>query len=365
LNILFLSTIFKSSEISNRLAVSPAANKWQDSLINALSELTPQLKAYGHLPEPIWPKGQIFPKLDSKVNSLNRTCCLSYLNVPFLKGLTLKIAYKKFLKKHFQDSKSDFAIITYNPPSWLQDLLIKYTSSDKFTWVSIVADGDAPSKADGLVFLSYGYYKSHPMMVAKKMHLDGAPYQKLISVDAQNKAPRTVLMYSGTSSKWGGVGYLLEAYVKVCQHVEVELWISGAGDYSQFSKQYSHEPSIKFLGMLSEIELEDRYKQADIFINPRPELYDNDKNFPSKLFDYLSYGKPVISFKTSGLSPQYEDLLTFPVENSIDALANSIKEVVNWTDHDRQFYASKLTHYASTVTWDLQAKRFFEFVNSL
>ena len=163
----------------------------------------------------------------------------------------------------------------------------------------------------------------------------------------------------------GCVGYLLEAYVKVCQHVEVELWISGAGDYSQFTKQYSHVPSIKFLGMLSESELDDRYKQADIFVNPRPELYDNDKNFPSKLFDYLSYGKPVISFKTSGLSPQYEDLLIFPVENSVESLANSIKEVVNWTDHERQLYASKLAHYASTVTWDSQAKRFLEFVESL
>ena len=365
MNILFLSAIFEASEISNCLAVSPAANKWQSSLIDALREQTTQFKIYGHLPEPIWPKGQLFPKLNSKDIIFNQTCCLPYLNVPFLKGLTLKIAYKKCQKKFLHDLKSDIVFITYNPPSWLQDLLSKHALRAQFTWVSIVADGDAPSKADGLVFLSYGYYKAHPMMDAKKMHLDGALYQKLISVEVQKKSSKTVLMYSGTSSKWGGVGYLLEAYVKVCQHVEVELWISGAGDYSQFSKQYSHEPSIKFLGMLSEIELEDRYKQADIFINPRPELYDNDKNFPSKLFDYLSYGKPVISFKTSGLSPQYEDLLTFPVENSIDALANSIKEVVNWTDHDRQFYASKLTHYASTVTWDLQAKRFFEFVNSL
>jgi len=365
LNILFLSAVFESSEICDRLAVSPAANKWQSSLIDALSELTAQVKTYGHFPEPIWPKGQLLPKLNPKGITLNQTCCLPYLNVPFLKGLTLKIAYKKVLKKHFQDPKSDLAIITYNPPSWLQDLLIKYTSSEQFTWVSIVADGDAPSKADGLVFLSYGYYKSHPMMDAKKMHLDGALYKYLAPVDAQNKAPRTVLMYSGTSSKWGGVGYLLEAYLKVCQNVEVELWISGAGDYSQFSKQYSHVPSIKFLGMLSESELDDRYKQADIFVNPRPELYDNDKNFPSKLFDYLSYGKPVISFKTSGLSPQYKDLLIFPDQNSVESLAHSIKEVINWTDHERQFYASKLAHYASTVTWDLQAKRFLEFVESL
>ena len=169
------------------------------------------------------------------------------------------------------------------------------------------------------------------------MHLDGALYQGKVSVDLQKKGPRTVLMYSGTSSKWGGVGYLLQAYSKVCQNFDGELWVSGAGDYGQFSKQYSHEPSIKFFGMLSKSELEERYKQADIFINPRPELYDNDKNFPSKLFDYLSYGKPVISFKTSGLSHQYDDLLIFPTENSVEALANSIEQVMNWTDYEN-FY---------------------------
>jgi len=201
LNILFLSAVFESSEICDRLAVSPAANKWQSSLIDALSGLTTQVKTYGHLPEPIWPKGQLLPKLDSKGIILKPTCCLSYLNVPFLKGLSLKIAYKNFLKKHFQDSKSDEIIITYNPPGWLQDLLSKHVLRAQFTWVSIVADGDAPSKADGLVFLSYGYYKAHPMMDAKKMHLDGALYQKLISVEVQKKSSKTVLMYSGTSSK--------------------------------------------------------------------------------------------------------------------------------------------------------------------
>ncbi|MDA9133100.1 glycosyltransferase, partial [Alphaproteobacteria bacterium] len=340
MNILYLTPVFEASEILCRLAVSPAANKWQSSLVKALSELTPQVKTYGHLPEPFWPKGQLFPKLDSKGHSFNQMCLAPYVNVPLLRGLTLKIAYKMFLNSLLYDSKSDIVLVTYNPPGWLQDLLIKYTSSKQFSWVSIVADGGAPSKADGLVFLSYGYYKSYPIVDAKKMHLDGALYQNLVSGDVQKKGSRIVLMYSGTSSKWGGVSYLLEAYLKLCQKVDVELWISGAGDYSQFSKQYSHEPSIKFFGMLSESELEERYKQADIFINPRPELYDNDKNFPSKLFDYISYGKPVISFKTSGLSHQYDGLLIFPTENSVEALANSIEKVMNWTDSERQFYAS-------------------------
>jgi len=361
---LFLTPYFCEQEVLYRKAVSPAANKWLLHITTAVLKLE-KVEVLGHLPEPLWPKGEITPVCLIS-NKTEKTQSLYYLNAPFLKSVSLFLSYLVALTRLFIKFPSEeYYVITYNPSNAIQKLIRLFRLKRKLTWVSIVADGDAPSKADGLIFLSYGYYKAHPMMNAKKMHLDGALYKNLASVDTQMKASKTVLMYSGTSSKWGGVSYLLDAYLKACKNVELELWISGAGDYSQFSKQYSHEPSIKFLGMLSQSELEERYKQADIFVNPRPELYDNDKNFPSKLFDYLSYGKPVISFKTSGLSPQYDDLLIFPDQNSVKALANSIKEVINWTDHERQLYASKLDHYASTVTWDVQAKRFLQFVESL
>jgi glycosyltransferase involved in cell wall biosynthesis len=362
---IFLTSVFDGSQITEHKAISPAANKWHSALLDALP-LEPLDVVIGHTPEPMWPRGSFFP-VPLNLYSLGwMTESVPYVNAPFLRNLSLRLSYFVKVTQALKLIRGDkLLFVTYNPPAWLQLLTKKLANKYEASWVSIVADGDAPIAADGLVFMSYGYYKSHPMRDSKKMHLDGALYKDAISADLQKKSSKTVLMYSGTSSKWGGVSYLLEAYSEVCQNFEVELWISGAGDYSQFSKQYSHEPSVKFFGMLSESELEERYKQADIFINPRPELYDNDKNFPSKLFDYLSYGKPVISFKTSGLSHQYNDLLIFPTENSVEALANSIEKVINWTDCERQFYASKLTHYASTVTWDSQAKRFLGFVESL
>ena len=48
---------------------------------------------------------------------------------------------------------------------------------------------------------------------------------------------------------------------------------------------FKKDKRIKFLGLLSETDLEHTYKNADIFINPSPvKTEGNDINFPSKLF---------------------------------------------------------------------------------
>ena len=47
----------------------------------------------------------------------------------------------------------------------------------------------------------------------------------------------------------------------------------------------------------------------------------NQMNFPSKLFRYLPYGKPILSTNTQGLSPDYSNALIYVDFENVDSFS--------------------------------------------
>ena len=85
-----------------------------------------------------------------------------------------------------------------------------------------------------------------------------------------------------------------------------ELWISGSGN-DKFLKVINKDKRIKFFGLL----LANNFKilvKADIFKSKTSSMLVNDISFPSKLFDYLSWNKPIISTCTKSLDPVYRKI---------------------------------------------------------
>ena len=118
---------------------------------------------------------------------------------------------------------------------------------------------------------------------------------------------------------------------------------------------------IKFLGLLSETDLEHTYKNADIFINPRPvKTEGNDINFPSKLFDYLSWNKPIISTRTKSLSPEYNNILHFVKDNPV-AIATAMKSYIT----NKKRYIKKFDKFKKEKNWNNEAKRLIKFLQQL
>ena len=119
-----------------------------------------------------------------------------------------------------------------------------------------------------------------------------------------------------------------------------------------------------FFGLVSEFELKKIYETAYIFINPRPSyLSGSSMNFPSKVLEYLSYGKPVISTWTSGLSPNYAEILEILEEETEDCLARTITNVLRWSKKRRAKNHDKIAQFLKDhKTWDLQAKRLIRWL---
>ena len=131
---------------------------------------------------------------------------------------------------------------------------------------------------------------------------------------------------------------LLDAMTLIKQD-DFELWISGFGDTSAFSKSLPQQDKrIKYLGLLSENELHDMYEQADVFLNPRPvNMPGNENNFPSKLLNYLSWKKPIISTWTKSLSPEYKEILHITEDNP-QAFSSAMKSYIGIEQDDKNKY---------------------------
>ncbi len=93
------------------------------------------------------------------------------------------------------------------------------------------------------------------------------------------------------------------------------------------------------------------------------EIGNNRNNFPSKVLEYLSYGKPVVSTWTSGIAPEYASLLAVPTEESPDAFAQTLRDVLVWPRERRADHArAACAHLVGKKTWSYQALRLADFL---
>jgi glycosyltransferase involved in cell wall biosynthesis len=99
--------------------------------------------------------------------------------------------------------------------------------------------------------------------------------------------------------------------------------------------------------------------QADIFVNPRPSMIpENRANFPSKLLEYLSWGRPVISTLTPGVPPSYRSIL-IPVEDEdAEGLATTIENTLALGSRELDRMGERIRDYVSeNLLWSIQARR--------
>ena len=142
---------------------------------------------------------------------------------------------------------------------------------------------------------------------------------------------------------------------------DFELWISGFGDVQTFKKSLPKDNRIKYLGLLNKDQLCDKYQAANVFLNPRPiNMLGNDNNFPSKLFDYLAWNKPIISTWSNGFSPEYRKVLDIVEDNALafsTAMTNYIAV--------KSASINKNEKWLQEKTWKKQAINLLSFLNKI
>lgn len=138
----------------------------------------------------------------------------------------------------------------------------------------------------------------------------------------------TRLGYFGSHSDYAGLKDLLDAFA-ANPHLNLVLSIAGEGSKTGKLKQrVASDPRIEWVGFFKERkDLGHWASSCHMLINPRPAGYGNDNNFPSKVFDYLQLGRPILSSITPTLQHAYGDSVMWYDADRPQALSEALVRV--------------------------------------
>ena len=372
LNLLWLEGIFDENTVKLFPSLSVASNFWQVSLIESLINHESTVDVVGFPTERAWPLGRflisrknlVLPKSISGAG-------LGYINLPFFRVAHQTILLLIWIIKYLiiKPIKPDYLVVysclvkswTPTAPIWAARTIRRFTG---IPILCVVADGSPPKGANRYVYLAWSSYQLAETQ-PPKLHLDGGvpvikDYES--SVRYNHGIDKTIFMYIGGLTEHGGINELASAFANL-QSRNIELWICGRGGNEQLQELANREDRIKLMGFLGDDELYEMAFCATFFVNPRPLGFDPNKlNFPSKLLLYLSFGKPVISTISLGMSPEYSSVVIEIEDESEEALTRSLESAIQIDADVYNGYCEKVVEFKELHDWDMQTSRFLEWL---
>jgi glycosyltransferase involved in cell wall biosynthesis len=182
---------------------------------------------------------------------------------------------------------------------------------------------------------------------------------------------RFVIMYHGSLVKRNGLDLAVDAFARVRKSVPTaELRVYGARTVffdrvMEAARNKGVDEAIRYLGPKRLEELVPAIQECDVGVIPNPRNAFTEINTPTRIFEYLTLGKPVIAPNTPGIQDYFnnESLLFFESGNSED-LAEKIeyvfshgKEANEMVGRGQQVY---LTH-----KWSNERQRLVGLVSNL
>lgn len=185
------------------------------------------------------------------------------------------------------------------------------------------------------------------------------------SIANEKQQGKIIVMYSGSLGLQYGVPELLQAFSQI-KDDRYELWFTGKGNAENLIEEYANmDHRIVNYGFLpSREELLKLQNKASMLINTRmPSEKASAYCFPSKLFDYMLTGKPVLSFKIQGIPDEYYKYLVVMESTDIKDIKNAILHVGEMTEDERNQIGKNARDYIINEKNNVkQCKKICEFI---
>lgn len=151
------------------------------------------------------------------------------------------------------------------------------------------------------------------------------------AVEQESIKKSRAVMYSGKLDKEYGISLLLDAFMQI-KDKDVELWLTGGGNAEEYIKECAcKDDRIKFYGFLpSRTDVLKKQREAMLLVNMRlPSEPASAYCFPSKLFEYMATGIPVLSYKLEGIPEEYYDYVITIEAETEDSVRVSLQNGLN------------------------------------
>lgn len=357
-------------------APHPATMRWQRTFLDGLREAGANVRWIGHSPHRTWPWGPLWVAATpgEQLAGFDRQASdVSYLNVVRCRDASLRWAYRKAVARQIAEERPD-VVVSYNTDPSMQGAADAALAAG-IPWAPIVLDfadprldnwwkfKEATARAVGVAFVSDWAARHAP--VTQRHVIKGAVRRRTCPASSPSPEVRTIV-FSGSRTRATGIDRLLAA-IPLMRSRGVRLVMTGHGR-NDFASVDPPPAGIEVIdmGMLPEAELERVAAAATVLVNPRPvDSDDSCMNFPSKVLDYLSYERPVVSTRAPGIGPEYDAVLVFAKSDSPTALAAAIDEVLDWTPETYADHVGRITEFNSTYTPASSAAWFIEWLTEV
>lgn len=376
MRILWIGPSYSDWALGNKRSVNLAAVRWSRGLLSGLREYGAEIYVISHCPEQSWPNSKIFWQ-DADVKyfeNVDKGVFIAYPNVKRIRDQYLACQYGRKTRELIRKYNVD-VVLTYNcMHSWCI-AAAKSAQKENVPTYHILLDGDDPQEdgwrkfnaqtqyATGIAFLSYWAYENFHRVGVKKLHMDGGADCFVGTVPTHTEVRDRSLVYTGALDKWRGLDFLQEV-VKKLNRSDVAISLCGNFDVAKVSKVFANDKRVLVKGLLSVDALNNVCQNADAFLNVRnPDIRQNIVNFPSKVPQYLRYGRPVVTTWIQSFSPDYRGVLSVAKDNSVESFVAMINEVLSWSDQDRLKKYFEIKHwYENHKLWKVQAGRLLDFM---
>lgn len=295
---------------------------------------------------------------------------VGYLNFPYINLLSKKSAMKKQAKEwghcHGKDDVTVFVYQMHTPFLSAANAIKKIIPNARV--VLIVPDlpqymdmhmsilKKILKRIDWVIMQQYLKRVSHYVLYSKHMAdflklqpdswivMEGS-YDPSLLIDGGETYQNTekiAVMYSGVLDMRYGIPQLLDAMELLDDRYE--LWLTGDGNAVPLIQERAKSDSrIRYFGFLPSREaLLKKQREATMLISTRdPNEPASKYCFPSKLFEYMVSGKPVLSTRIQGIPEEYFGFLISLPGVEPQTLCSSIMRVAQMSETERELFGSK------------------------
>lgn len=231
----------------------------------------------------------------------------------------------------------------------------------KIDWRSIKK---MQQKFDGFILYAEKMAEYLTIPAEKWMLMEGSydTSEQIIAVKDKKKA----VMYSGKLDEQYGIKMLVDAFMSI-QDSDIELWITGGGNTEAYIKECAKKDNrIKFYGFLpSRQDVLQKQAEASLLVNMRlPSEPASGYCFPSKLFEYMATGTPVLSFDIAGIPREYLQYLLVVEKESTEALREKMQLALRLDKKELECLENRASTFIKTKkTNRVQSGRIWDYVN--
>ncbi len=178
------------------------------------------------------------------------------------------------------------------------------------------------------------------------------------------KYDKKICLYMGTLKTEYGIDKFAEAFI-LAGIKDAELWIYGNGASKNRIIELSNESDqIKYNGYVSSDVAFDIMCKATLLVNPRPTSDSYTKySCPSKTFEYMASGTPLLTTKLAGIPDDYFDYLYVFEDEDIEAMSKKIIDVFDVSVNNLRIKGNEAKKFMKTEKNSfIQCQKLIDFI---